>query len=174
MNNDSGISGSLTRKLGPLPVWAWAILAGVIIYYMRNRGGATSGPSSSQLAAAQTAAADQTPQAPVVLAPGETVYDPNSGNLLGGSSNSGNNTGNGVLGLIAALASIEHPPPAHKHKHKKRPPRKHHHHMGMRGGRTHPFGGRARNFNAHQHNVGGRKWGRPHGHPDPAAGKGHK
>lgn len=33
----------LTRKLGPLPFWAWAVLAGGVIYWYRNRQAASTG-----------------------------------------------------------------------------------------------------------------------------------
>ncbi len=36
-------AAALTRKLGPLPVWAWALGSGVVLYVVRNRQGGGSG-----------------------------------------------------------------------------------------------------------------------------------
>lgn len=41
------IKNALTRKLGPLPVWAWALVAGVLLYYYRNRSGAVGTQSGT-------------------------------------------------------------------------------------------------------------------------------
>lgn len=37
------VGASLKRKLGPLPVWGWAVISGVILYYVRNRSSSSSG-----------------------------------------------------------------------------------------------------------------------------------
>lgn len=43
------VGASLKRKLGPLPVWAWALIGGVSLYVYRNRngGGGPLGTSST-------------------------------------------------------------------------------------------------------------------------------
>lgn len=71
---------ALTRKLGPLPVWAWAAIGGAAIYVYRTRRELATG--STGITPSVT---DQTSggQAPVVLQPGESAYDPNTGQLVG-------------------------------------------------------------------------------------------
>lgn len=72
-----GIRNALTRKLGPLPAWAWAVIAGIGIYVYRNRSGKLNQPTPLQ--PSQDNALP--PQDQVTLQPGESVYDPNSGVL---------------------------------------------------------------------------------------------
>lgn len=68
------ISNALTRKIGPLPAWAWLLgLALVLYYYRKMKGGSSSSLSTT---------APQDTQSPVTLEPGESVYDPNTGELL--------------------------------------------------------------------------------------------
>lgn len=76
----------LKRKIGPLPVWAWlAILTvGLIIWRRRQAAASDAVPVS----------APPTPEAGQVLAPGESYYDPNTGELTtapggGGSDGTG-------------------------------------------------------------------------------------
>jgi hypothetical protein len=38
---------ALTRKLGPLPVWAWTIIGGIAVFWYRNRSGSTSTASTA-------------------------------------------------------------------------------------------------------------------------------
>jgi len=82
---------SLTRKVGPLPAWAWAIIAGTALYIYRSRQALASGagtPASTD--ANSPGVTDQTGGGaggggaePVTLGPGESVYDPNTGQLIG-------------------------------------------------------------------------------------------
>jgi hypothetical protein len=75
----SEIKAALTRKLGPLPVWAWALIAGAAIFvYRSRRGGAANVP-----AAVSPDITDQTAglKDPLTLQPGESAYDPNTGQL---------------------------------------------------------------------------------------------
>lgn len=53
------VGQSLSRKLGPLPVWAWAIIAGVGLYVYRNRtsGGLFGGSSTTGTPAGSVAGA---------------------------------------------------------------------------------------------------------------------
>lgn len=104
------IRESLTRKLGPLPVWAWALIAGagLYVYRMRQSGGAVDTASTTDTTGAEvadqsptvlqpgesaltpggglvtapgggTGAESPSPLSPISLAPGQTVYDPNTG-----------------------------------------------------------------------------------------------
>lgn len=84
----SNVKKSLTRKIGPLPAWAWAIIAGVAIYVYRSRRALTTGAGTPASADVNSpSVSDQTGggQSPVTLQPGESVYDPNTGQLVGGA-----------------------------------------------------------------------------------------
>lgn len=110
----STIGASLKRKLGPLPVWAWAILGGAVVYFLRKRGyfGGTGDASASALEPSQVSAT--TPQQPVVLQPGESAYDPNSGSITtapgggtgsdGGAGAAATPTGDGSTGADMSQA----------------------------------------------------------------------
>lgn len=81
----SEIRNALSRKFGPLPAWAWAAIGLAAVFAYRSlRGeyapGATTGGTGTD------GSADFTPperQEPVTLQPGESVYDPNTGQLVG-------------------------------------------------------------------------------------------
>jgi hypothetical protein len=79
----SNVRQALTRKLGPLPVWAWALIAGIGLYMYRARHAPMTGADAASV---DTTAPDQTDasgqQDPVTLDPGETAYDPNTGQLV--------------------------------------------------------------------------------------------
>lgn len=76
------IGAALRRKLGPLPVWVWAIFGGVVVYFLRKRGyfGGLGDASAQTLQPSQTTAAT-TPRDPVLLQPGESAYNPDTGTL---------------------------------------------------------------------------------------------
>jgi hypothetical protein len=80
----SNVRQALTRKLGPLPVWAWALIAGIGLYMYRARHAPMTGADAASV---DTTAPDQTDasgqQDPVTLDPGQSVYDPNTGQLQG-------------------------------------------------------------------------------------------
>lgn len=81
-----GVKNALTRKLGPLPVWAWAIIGGIGLWYYRSRmAGSSASQQALQSDLSQTS--PMPPQDPIPLDPGESVYDPNSGELLSAPSN---------------------------------------------------------------------------------------
>lgn len=104
-NKQSGIMGALTRKIGPLPAWAWAILAGIGVWYYRNKLSAASSTSTSTTTPTDTSAS----QSPVVLQPGESVYDPNTGALdtaSGGGGSSGDTTSTDGANLDAAMNNL--------------------------------------------------------------------
>jgi hypothetical protein len=77
------IRTALTRKLGPIPAWAWlTALAGAVYLWRRRAGGAAAATATD------TSGTDTTPpdtQDPVTLQPGESVYNPNTGQLIGTS-----------------------------------------------------------------------------------------
>lgn len=74
---------ALTRKLGPLPAWAWAIVAFVAVYWYRNRtGGGTGVLSTGATNQPGPITSDLNPQPQTTLQPGEAVYDPNTGALV--------------------------------------------------------------------------------------------
>jgi hypothetical protein len=80
----SGVGNALKRKFGPLPAWAWAVIAGGALYLYRHNAALGASSSSNVPAAVAPDLSDQTagPQSPVTLAPGESVYDPATGQLL--------------------------------------------------------------------------------------------
>jgi len=86
------IRQSLTRKIGPLPLWAWGIIAGVAIYVYRSRQALVTGAGTpASVDANSPSVTDQTGSGsggggggdPVTLGPGESVYDPSTGQLIG-------------------------------------------------------------------------------------------
>lgn len=102
MNN---IKETLTRKLGPFPAWVWLVIIGVGIWWYRNHS------ASATTTADTSSVSPATPESPITLDPGESVYDPNSGQLTtapggggssdGGSSGSGSDTTGGTAGSAA-------------------------------------------------------------------------
>lgn len=99
MDLDS-IGAALKRKLGPLPVWVWAILGGIVVYFLRSRGyfGSTLGTDTGTTLQPSQRPTDA-PQAQTVLQPGESIYDPNSGAL---STAPGGDTGAGGAGVTGS------------------------------------------------------------------------
>ena len=91
------IGDSLKRKIGPLPAWAWILMLGVGIWYYRNKlskGAMVSGTGTGSVGPASNAGP------PVVVGPGEGVYDPGTGILStnpggGGGGGNSNNTSTG-------------------------------------------------------------------------------
>lgn len=100
MNTDS-IRNALTRKLGPLPAWAWAIIAGIGIYVYRNRSGRLNQPTPLQPSQDNA----QPPQDQVTLQPGESVYDPNSGVLTTAPGGDNTDLANAYNALAKAIAA---------------------------------------------------------------------
>lgn len=75
------IGAALKRKLGPLPVWVWAIIGGMVLYFLRSKG-YFGGAGADQGETLQPRQADaREPQQSTLLQPGESVYDPNTGTL---------------------------------------------------------------------------------------------
>src|SRR5487761_553165 len=91
----SKVKDALTRKFGPLPAWAWALIGGVGYYYYKSRISSTA--TATTAGGVPTSAT--TPQDQTVLQPGESVYDPNTGALTtapGGDTTGGvGSTGSG-------------------------------------------------------------------------------
>jgi hypothetical protein len=74
------IKSALTRKLGPLPAWAWLAVTAIGIWYYRSK---TSGSTAAvNTTATSPTFTPPTPQSPVNLGQGESVYDPNTGALV--------------------------------------------------------------------------------------------
>lgn len=75
------IRAALTRKFGPLPAWAWLTIVGVAAYVWRSRGGGgASGGGTAATDITPTEAPE--PQDPITLGPGESVYNPGTGQLV--------------------------------------------------------------------------------------------
>lgn len=113
------IGAALRRKLGPLPVWVWAILGGGVLYYLRSRGMIGSlvpgdGQSGQTLQPQQRTESTTEPQPTTTLQPGESAYDPNTGTLHtapGGSSeesNDGSGGGGGSGNANDPSEAIDH------------------------------------------------------------------
>jgi len=102
------IKKSLTRKIGPLPVWAWALFGFAGVWYYRNKlGGMYSGTGTGSVGPTPT-----TPQPQTTLQPGESVYDPNTGTLTTapgsdsltmGGGGSGSDYAQGIKDLADAI-----------------------------------------------------------------------
>lgn len=120
------LGASLRRKLGPFPVWVWAIAGGVVLYFIRAKGYLGSGQQTAD--ALQPSQADaREPQTQVPLQPGESVYDPNTGALStapGGDTSGDVQNDNTDTMLTAILAAVTKKKPKPKTKHKKPPKRK--------------------------------------------------
>lgn len=86
------IKTRLTNKLGPLPVWAWAAITGAAIYVYRVRKGTAAALVDNTGIPTDTTTA-ATPRDPVTLQPGEQVYDPNTGQLVGAGPGQAGATG---------------------------------------------------------------------------------
>lgn len=78
----STVGAALKRKLGPLPVWIWATVGGVVVYYLRSKGyfGGSGADSGTALQPSQANASPT--RDPITLQPGESAYDPGSGSLV--------------------------------------------------------------------------------------------
>lgn len=99
------IGAALRRKLGPLPVWAWSLIGGSVLYFLRAKGyfqGLGSNKVTGEtLQPTQQATDAKSP--PTVLQPGESAYNPDTGTLTtapgggggGASGNSGDSGGGG-------------------------------------------------------------------------------
>lgn len=88
------VKRALTRKFGPLPAWAWALIAVAALYYYRKYRGGTGVVSGT--GTGSVGPAPSTPQAQTTLQPGESVYDPNTGALVTAPGSSGGNGGSGT------------------------------------------------------------------------------
>lgn len=116
------IGAALKRKLGPLPVWMWAMIGGAILYFLRQRGYLKGGDTTTGEALQPSQRATDPRQAPTVLQPGESAYDPNSGTLttapggggdggasgsgIGGDGGAGANDSSGNSDLAAAFEDL--------------------------------------------------------------------
>jgi hypothetical protein len=81
------------RKFGPLPAWAWAAIGAVALVIVRRSpslgaglgGGSAGARPVTDATSPDTSDGTAGPPSrdPVTLQPGESVYDPNSGELHG-------------------------------------------------------------------------------------------
>jgi len=120
-----GIGASLTRKLGPLPVWAWALIVFAGVWYYRNKTSQESGTGTGSVTPTPPTPQDQT-----VLQPGESVYDPNTGLMStapGGDTTGGDTTGSvgepGADGMPGAMGPPGAPGASRPPQNKTRRPR---------------------------------------------------
>jgi hypothetical protein len=77
----ANVRNALTRKFGPLPAWAWLGLLAIVVYLFRRSRGTVAAPTETQ--DTTSSEADKTTPEPVVLQPGESVYNPATGQLVG-------------------------------------------------------------------------------------------
>jgi len=99
MNN---VKDALTRRFGPLPAWAWALVIGIGVYWYRNKSGMLS--ASSVTTGGSVTPNSPAPQPVTTLGPGESAYDPNTGQLL--TSPSATDTTGGGMDIGGALSSL--------------------------------------------------------------------
>lgn len=86
----SNVKESLTRKLGPLPAWAWFLIGGVALYWYRNRKNSTS--TSSAVTDASTQAQNYEAAFDQGWTDAAQYYDTGTG---GGSNGGGSDGGGG-------------------------------------------------------------------------------
>jgi hypothetical protein len=93
-----GVKGALTRKLGPLPFWAWAAIGAAGLYWYRHR--------TASGAAATTGAASTTPLAGSSSGLGGALGDSGSGG--GGSSAPADTTTPGTTPItgVAGISGV--------------------------------------------------------------------
>lgn len=179
------IKEALTRKIGPLPAWAWlSILAGVLLY-MRNR---TASSTTANTASTDQVAQDQAGQSAIQeYLQGEAAGEQAAGQ--GGGYNTGDATGSGTSGdqaqaiedlaqavssAITAAQNPTAPPPTTPAGPPSKPSGKGKGHGHGRGGKGRGGkGGRARSDARQVHSAGllgkaraygrGRAQGRPRG-----------
>lgn len=116
MNLDD-IKTTITKKIGPLPAWAWAIVVAGGIYWYRKKTAGTS--TAATTASADTTSTPTSP--PVTLQPGESVYNPSTGDIAtapgGGAStpttpsaDPGAAIASAISGLSATIAAEQAQP----------------------------------------------------------------
>lgn len=94
----------LAKKIGPLPIWAWAaVVLGsyLLFHYLKNRSAATSAATTGTVGGSNNA-----PPLGLQVTPNGQIVDPTTGNVIGtvgtgGTGNSGPNT-TSVQGWLAA------------------------------------------------------------------------
>lgn len=100
------VKAAFTRKIGPLPAWAWLAILGVVVYAYRSRNSALGTAAASTNATDTTAG--QSLGDPLLVPPGSGVYDPNdpaAGILTGGggSGSSGDESGGSGGGVSGGV-----------------------------------------------------------------------
>lgn len=104
----AGGSG-LQKKLGPLPIWAWAaVVVGtyLLYHYLKSRNSAASAAGSA--VGGTVAGGNNAPGLGYQIGPGGQIYDPTTGTVLGTLSGTTPNTGSDTTtpqGWLAAAQS---------------------------------------------------------------------
>ena len=110
------IKDALTRKIGPLPAWAWLGIFGIGYYYYKNHI-ANNSTSATQASSTVTT---PTPQSPITVSPGDSVYNPNTGTLTtepgggggyGGGGGGGGQLANALSNIATALTNLNNNAP---------------------------------------------------------------
>ena len=80
----SDVKQALQRKLGPLPAWAWALIGGIALYVYRSRHAVTGASTAAPDTTAGGTGTDtgSTPGDVTTLQPGESAYNPATGQLV--------------------------------------------------------------------------------------------
>ena len=94
---------ALKKKWGPLPAWLWLLGAGVIVYYYRNH---IAGSTATGTGTGSVAPAPVTPQPDTLLQPGQSVYDPNAGQVYTAPGGSTDTTGSGTNSTADAINGL--------------------------------------------------------------------
>jgi len=131
----SNVKKSLTRKIGPLPVWAWALVVFGGVWYYRNKLSAASQTESGTGTGSVGPAAPPDLGPPIDVPPGDSIYDPNNPGVLvtapGGDGSGGNGGGSGGGSTTGPSngggGGSSTPPP------KRTSPRRHPHHRDKYG-----------------------------------------
>jgi len=109
MKKKGGVKASLTRKIGPLPIWAWAGIAFIGIWYYRNKLSAAAQPSTTTSDVPTYVGPIPNPWEgpvtgpPIVTAPGPPITI-------------------NVPGAPPGTTPSAHPGAPHKHRHRRQPP----------------------------------------------------
>jgi hypothetical protein len=165
----NSVKASLTRKIGPLPAWVWlAFFAVAVVAYRRLKTKTDPTSTSGEVVDDTTQSRD-----PVTVAPGEGVYDPNTGQFKSEAPDQIKldpitvEPGEAIYDPQTGKFIRNVDPKTHKKKKKKKPKKKPKHpHFGMprtrdlhhpqRGKNKHPHGGRRKKHKPQHDNTHGK------------------
>lgn len=102
----------LTKKLGPLPIWAWAaVLVGsyLLYHYLKNRNSNTGAVST---VGGTATGSNNAPVGGLQIGPAGQIYDPTTGTIVGSvggttSTSTGSNTNTAQGWLAAAQTALQ-------------------------------------------------------------------